>query len=78
MGIILTRGYTYFLVLGKIAMLKEHIKQVVDEFPDDVDVDELMEKIYLLRKIELAEKQFSEGDVFTHEEVEEQMKSWLK
>jgi predicted transcriptional regulator len=59
-------------------MLKEQIRQVIDEFPEDVDVDAFMERIYLLHDIEIAEKQIAEGDVFTHEEVKQQLKSWLE
>jgi hypothetical protein len=59
-------------------MLRERIKQVADEFPEEVDVDAFLERIYLLRKIEIAEKQFAEGDFYTHEEVKEQLKSWLE
>lgn len=59
-------------------MQREQIKQVADEFPEEVDVDAFLERIYLLRKIEIAEKQFAEGDVYTHEEVKRQLKSWLE
>jgi hypothetical protein len=58
-------------------MLKDRIKRVIEDFPEDVDVDAFMEKIYLLQDIELAEKQIAEGDVFTHEEVKRQLKPWL-
>jgi hypothetical protein len=59
-------------------MLRERIKRVADEFPEEVDVDAFMEKIYLLQKIEIAEKQFAEGEVLSHEEVKRQLKSWLE
>ena len=38
-------------------MQKEHIQQMLNQLPDSVDVDEFVEKLYLLRKIELGEQQ---------------------
>jgi predicted transcriptional regulator len=59
-------------------MLRERIKQVADEFPEDVDVDAFLERIYLLQDIDVAEKQIAEGNVFTHEEAIQQLKPWLE
>ena len=42
-------------------MLKEKVQQVVGKLPEDVDVDALVEKLSLLEKIELGERQLAEG-----------------
>lgn len=36
-------------------MHKQRIQQVIDRLPDEVDVDALVEKLYLLNKIDVAE-----------------------
>ena len=59
-------------------MHREKIKQVVDAFPEEVDMDVLMEKLYLLDKIEQGERQIAEGKCISHEEVKERLKSWLE
>ena len=59
-------------------MQKEMIQQVVCELPDEVDVDVLVEKLYLLNKIAIAEKQLADGQGIPHEEVEKQLKQWLE
>jgi len=59
-------------------MQKEKIKQVIDAFPEDIDMDALMEKLFLLDKIEHGEKQLAEGKGISHEEVKERLKTWLK
>ena len=51
-------------------MQKEMIQQVVCELPDEVDVDVLVEKLYLLDKIAVAEKQLADGQGIPHEEVD--------
>jgi hypothetical protein len=59
-------------------MQKEKIKQVIDAFPEDVDMDALMSKLLLLEKIESGEKQIAEGKTVSHEEAKERLKTWLE
>ncbi|MGW8257747.1 MAG: hypothetical protein ACWGMZ_09710 [Thermoguttaceae bacterium] len=59
-------------------MQKEKIKQVIDAFPEDVDVDDLMSKLFLLEKIEIGEKQLAEGKGISHDAVKERLKTWLE
>jgi hypothetical protein len=58
-------------------MDKARIQQVVDELPEDVDVDALTEKLYLLEKIEIAEKQIAAGQGIPHEEAKKRLEKWL-
>jgi predicted transcriptional regulator len=58
-------------------MQKEKVMQVVDVFPEEVDVDELMEKLYLLQKIEAAERELARGEGIPDEEVEKRLDQWL-
>jgi hypothetical protein len=41
-------------------MQKQKIQRVVDALPDDVDVDALVEKLFLLHKLDAAEKELAE------------------
>ena len=59
-------------------MLRERIKQVADEFPEEVDVDAFFERICLLEKLEIADRQIAEGKVVPHEEVKRRLKTWLE
>jgi hypothetical protein len=54
-------------------MLKEKVQQVVGELPEDVDVDALVERLYLLEKIELGERQLAEGKGVPHEEAKKRL-----
>ena len=58
-------------------MDKEKVQQVVAEFPDEVNVDSLVEKLYLLEKIELAERQLAAGEGIPHEEAKRRLGPWL-
>ena len=59
-------------------MQKERIQQVVSDFPDEVDVDALMEKLYLLQKIDVAEKEIAAGKGIPHDVAKKRLKRWLK
>ncbi len=59
-------------------MQKQKIKQVIDAFPEEVDMDALLEKLYLLDKIEHGEKQLAEGKSIPHDEVKKRLQTWLE
>ena len=59
-------------------MQKEKVRQVLDRFPEEVDVDALMEKLLLLEKIETAERELANGEGIPDEEVETRLAQWLK
>jgi len=56
---------------------KDKVRQVLDAFPEEIDVDALMEKLYLLQKIETAEKELADGEGIPDEEVEQRLGQWL-
>ena len=59
-------------------MQKERIQQIVGDLPQDVDIDALVEKLYLLQKIEIGEKQLAEGRGISHEDVKKRLEPWLE
>jgi predicted transcriptional regulator len=59
-------------------MEKQKVEQLVAAMPDDVDVDTLIERLYLLKKIEEGEKEIAAGAGIPHEEAERRLEKWLK
>ena len=57
---------------------KEQILKAIEELPDDATVDDALERIYLLYKIEEGLKQADKGQLITQAEVRERMAKWLK
>jgi hypothetical protein len=51
-------------------MQKQTVLEVVESMPDDVDVDELLSKLYVLEKIELGERALAEHGGVPQDEVE--------
>lgn len=58
-------------------MQKEKVLAVLDDLPDEVDVDALTERLYLLQKIDDAEKEIAAGKGIPHEEVRRRLAKWL-
>jgi len=52
---------------GKIMTTKEKAISVIERLADDVSLDEVIDRLYLLRKIELGIEQADSGDVLEHD-----------
>ena len=58
-------------------MQREKVLSVIQELPDEVDVDALTERLYLLQKIDDAEKEIAAGKGIPHDEVRRRLAKWL-
>ena len=59
-------------------MQKQAIQQVLDELPDEVDVDQLLDRIIVLEKIDEAERRLAAGEGVSHEQARQRFEPWLK
>ena len=59
-------------------MKKSDLQVIVDQFPDEVDTEELMYRLYLIEKIERSEASLARGEGITHEELVKQTQAWFK
>ncbi len=57
---------------------KALLERTVKEFPDRFSIEELIDKLILLDKIEKAEGQSNANDVINEEELDAEMKKWFK
>lgn len=49
--------------------IKQKVIDSIKKLPQDASLDDIMEHIYLIHKIEVGLKQSEQGDVVSHEEV---------
>jgi len=52
---------------------KAKLEQIVRTLPDQIDIDDFIERLDSLRRLELAEEEIASGKVISHEEVERRM-----
>ncbi|MGA2073076.1 MAG: hypothetical protein ABSH52_06185 [Terriglobia bacterium] len=57
---------------------KQQMLKVIEELPDDAGVEEALDQLYLLYKVERGLRQADRGELLTPEEVRERMARWLK
>ena len=57
-------------------LTKEKVKELVDHMPDTFSVDDLVEKILLLQKIEIGEKEIQNGEGMDWEDLKKEMDLW--
>ena len=62
--------------------IKEEIIRLMQELPDEATAEETiedaMERLYLLYRIERGERQIAQGKGIPHEEVRRRMAQWRK
>jgi predicted transcriptional regulator len=57
---------------------KQQILKAIEELPDDAGVEEALDRLYLLYKVERGLRQADRGELFSQEEVRRRMAKWLK
>lgn len=59
-------------------LTKEKVKKTIERLPDNFTVDQVIEELIVLNKIEEGLKDIEEGRVFTTDQVKQELKAWLK
>ncbi len=60
------------------AISKSKLIKAINDFPENVNVEELLDRIMFLQKVEIGLEQSESGQVYTTEEVKGKLKKWLK
>jgi hypothetical protein len=59
-------------------LTKTNVIKTITKFPDQFSIDELVDRMILLDKIEIAIQQADNGKVISDEEMENKIEEWLK
>ena len=62
----------------EVMTTKEKAVQAVQALPDDASLEDAMERLFLLAKIERGLQQADAGELIPHEKVKERMAKWLR
>lgn len=58
---------------NKIMLLKSRVIETVETFGEEMELDDLLEKLVILNKISIAEEQIKNGQIFSEEEADLEM-----
>ena len=56
--------------------LKQKAIKVISELPEDVDMEEIMYKLYVIDKVRKGEKAIEEGKKISIEELKKEVGAW--
>jgi hypothetical protein len=58
---------------------KQDVMELMHDMPDEdeIDIETLMYRLYVRRKIELSEAAIEAGDLLTEEEVDREIEKWF-
>jgi len=72
--------YCYICIeLKTVAMLtKSTVRQSIENLPDSFTIDELIEQLIFVGKVEEAIKQSDEGKTISNDEVKSMIEKWSK
>jgi predicted transcriptional regulator len=59
-------------------LTKVQMVEAIQSFPDDATVDDAIERLYVLAKIEIGLAQADAGKLSTQEEARQRMAKWLR
>jgi hypothetical protein len=57
-------------------MKKEHVIEAMKELPQEFDLDELLEKLVFMEKVEKGLSQLEKGETKPHDNVQEIINKW--
>jgi predicted transcriptional regulator len=61
----------------KIMLTKDKVRKTVDRLPENFTVDQIVEELVILNRIEEGLKDIDEGRVFTTDQAKKELKTWL-
>ncbi len=59
-------------------LTKTRLKKEIEKFPEKFTIDELIEKLILIEKIQEGEKQSENGEVISENELDKEIEKWFK
>jgi predicted transcriptional regulator len=59
-------------------LTKDKVIKTIERLPDNFTVDQIVEELVVLNKIEEGLKDIEDGRVFTTDQEKQELKAWLK
>ena len=56
--------------------VKQEALNTIDKLPVDVDMDEIMYRLYVIDKIRKGQQAIEDGQTLSHEEMKKEIEKW--
>jgi predicted transcriptional regulator len=58
--------------------MKKYVIKMIEEFPEDITVSDIMAELYFRQNVDEGLKELDEGKGISHEEAKKRLNRWLK
>jgi predicted transcriptional regulator len=59
-------------------LTKTKLREQIEKFPEEFSLDDLIDRLILIDKIERGNKQSENGEVISEEELDKEIEKWFK
>ena len=56
---------------------KSKLKEQIETFPEEFSIDDLVERLILIKKIEKGNQQSLNGEVISEQDLDKEVEKWL-
>ncbi len=74
------RAFYRYICANKNAnnmLTKNKVEQIVKDMPEQFSIDELLDRLILIQKIEEGIKDIDDGNTYTTEQAKKKLEKWL-
>ncbi|MBU4539034.1 MAG: hypothetical protein L6264_04190 [Weeksellaceae bacterium] len=61
-----------------MTITKEELHQQIDQFPDEISIDEVIERLMMIDKLETRKKESDKNQTVSEEELKKEREKWFK
>ena len=59
-------------------LTKQKLKEQIDKFPDEFSIEELVERLILIEKVENGMNQSERGEIISDADLDNEVEKWFK
>jgi hypothetical protein len=59
-------------------LTKTKLKKQIEDFPEEFTIDELIDRLLLIEKVELGNEQSENGEIISETELDKEIDTWFE
>ncbi|MDT0648372.1 hypothetical protein RM545_16900 [Zunongwangia sp. F260] len=59
-------------------LTKEKVKEQIEKFPDEFSIDDLVERLILIEKVEKGLNQSDRGEIISNADLDNEVEKWFR
>ncbi|OVE55483.1 MULTISPECIES: hypothetical protein [Chryseobacterium] len=61
-----------------MTITKEKLHRQIDEFPDEISIDEVIERLIMIEKLEIRKKESEDNETISEDELKNEIDKWFR